>query len=143
LNGADARYLLAGAYAVLFHTEPRYTKDLDVWVEGTEGNARRVWEALRVFGAPLEGVRPEDFTSPDVIYQIGMEPNRIDILVGIEGVTFAEAWERRIATTYGGEPTWVLSLDDIRAAKAACGRPQDLLDLERLDRARRFRDRDR
>ncbi len=71
-------YLVVGAYAVTFYAEPRYTKDIDVLVRPSPDNARRVWEALARFGAPLENVTLDDFTNPDLVYQIGIEPNRID-----------------------------------------------------------------
>jgi hypothetical protein len=80
LNAARARYIVVGAYAVMHHTEPRYTKDLDVWVEPTPANARRVLEALRAFGAPTESLAVEDLCDPGVIYQIGVEPVRVDVL---------------------------------------------------------------
>ncbi len=134
LNAATARYLIVGAYAVTFHTEPRYTRDIDVWVEPTVENAARVWKALADFGAPLDGLTQADFTKPDLVYQIGIEPNRIDILMGISGVAFASAWERRVESEYGGERITYLGLNDLIRAKEAAGRPQDLIDLELLRR---------
>jgi len=134
LNGADARYLVVGAYAVIFHAEPRYTKDIDLWVEPTRENAERVFRALAEFGAPLEGVGVESFQDHELVYQIGIEPNRIDILMGIGGLDFTAAWERAVLSRYGEQPIRVLALDDLILAKRASGRPQDLLDLERLEK---------
>jgi len=134
LNDAHARYLLVGAHAVAYHTEPRYTKDIDLWVEPTEENAARVWQALQDFDVPLVGVRPNDFTNPELVYQIGLEPNRIDILMGISGVRFDAAWKKRIRTSYGGITIYVLSKTDIIRSKKAAGRPQDLLDVTRLSK---------
>lgn len=139
LNDEGARFLIVGAYAVMFHTEPRYTKDLDIWVEATPENARRVWNALARFGAPMEGVTEQDLCSPELVYQVGVEPNRFDVLMGIRGLEFGDAWEHRVETTYSGEPVSILGLDDTIRAKAAAGRPQDLLDLSRLEARKRGR----
>ncbi|MCK4661201.1 MAG: hypothetical protein KAV82_16900 [Phycisphaerae bacterium] len=132
LNDAGARFLVVGAYAVAYHTEPRFTQDLDIWVEPSSENAARVWEALRKFGAPLQGVTRKDFADSELVYQIGIEPNRIDVMMGIDGVTFPTAWRNRVRTTYGGIPVHVLNKVDLLRAKRAVGRPQDLLDIERL-----------
>lgn len=132
LNDARARYLVVGAHAVAFHAEPRYTKDLDVWVEATRANAARVWEALISFGAPLKGRSPADFADPRAVYQMGIEPNRVDIVMGIDGVTFRTAWRNRVTSSYGGVPFSVLGFRDLVRAKRAANRPQDRLDLAHL-----------
>lgn len=129
------RYLLVGGYAVAFHARPRYTKDLDIWVEPTTANARRVWKALAAFGAPLQDVRPEDLTRPEMVLQIGLAPNRIDILTELAGVDFAEAWNRRATTTYGDCTIAVLARADLIRNKRKVGRPQDLIDVEELERS--------
>ena len=128
-------YLVIGAHAVIFYAEPRYTKDLDLWVNPTSANAAKVWTVLSRFGAPLTGVSEEDFANADIVYQVGMEPNRIDILMAIEGVAFDRAWERRVDSTYEGVPIHIIGKEDLMEAKRVAGRPQDLLDLERLNRA--------
>ena len=132
LSDAGVRYLIVGAHALVYHTEPRYTKDLDIWVEPTKTNAARVWDALNRFGAPTTGVKPADFTNPDLVYQIGIEPNRIDVMMGIQGVGFETAWRRRVRTTYGEVRVYLLSREDLVRTKRAAGRPQDLVDLDRL-----------
>ena len=132
LSDAGVRYVIVGAYAVIYHTEPRYTKDLDIWVEPTEANAGRVWKALARFGAPLKGVKVEDFTDAETVYQIGVEPNRIDIITSIDGVAFTQAWARRVRAVYGEIPTYILAKSDLIRNKRAAGRLQDLLDLKRL-----------
>jgi hypothetical protein len=76
-NAAGVRYLIVGGYAVMIHTEPRFTKDLDLWVDRSSANAQALFKALAQFGAPLKGLLPADFTEPDVFYQIGMEPVRM------------------------------------------------------------------
>jgi hypothetical protein len=136
---AEARYLVVGAYAVVHHTEPRYTKDLDVWVEPTDENALRVLRALGSFGAPIERLRPKDLCDPETVYQIGIEPNRIDLLTALPALEFGPAWEGSVITTYGGVAIRVLGLDDLILTKRTLARPQDLLDAERLEAARKMR----
>jgi hypothetical protein len=135
-NDGEVRYLVVGGYAVIFHTEPRYTKDIDVWIEPTPENAARAYLCLAQFGAPLDGVSVADLADPSMIYQIGVEPNRIDIIMGVPGLDFASALGRAVHSTYGGQPIRVLAFDDLATAKQAAGRPQDLLDLERLEEKR-------
>jgi hypothetical protein len=143
LNDAGARYLVVGAYAVIFYTHPRYTKDLDIWVEGTSANVERVWNALAAFGAPLRGVAPHDLAKPDMIFQIGLAPNRIDIITSIRGVTFDTAWKNRRREHYGDQPVSFLGVDELIRNKLAVGRPHDLEDVRHLRRARRLRRRPR
>jgi len=134
LNAAEARYLVVGAYAVTFHARPRFTKDLDVWVGHAPDNAARVWKALAAFGAPMAEVRPEDFGRPETVLQIGVVPNRIDVLTTIEGVEFSPAWEGRVRSEYGDQVMWVLSRSDLITNKLALARPQDLEDVRELER---------
>jgi hypothetical protein len=134
LNDAGARYLVVGAHAVAFYAEPRFTKDLDVWVEASPANAPRVLAALAAFGAPLTGVSEADFAAPLVTLQIGVAPNRIDIATHIDGVTFEQAWPNRTSTAYGDQTIWLIGRADLVANKTAAGRPQDRLDLETLAR---------
>jgi Nucleotidyl transferase of unknown function (DUF2204) len=136
LSAAEARFLVVGAHAVVYHSVPRYTKDLDLWIEPSLENARHVFAALQRFGAPLRDLKVEDLTTPGIIFQIGVEPNRIDLLTDIEGLDFESAWQRRVAATYGDVPISILSLDDLLASKRAAGRPQDLLDAEWLERSK-------
>lgn len=125
---------MVGGYAVAFHARPRYTKDLDLWLEPTLANAERAWKALAAFGAPLQGLRPEDLTRPETVFQIGLAPNRIDLLTELLGVDFAAAWERRATTTYGDCSIPVLSRADLIHNKRTVGRPQDLIDVAELSR---------
>jgi len=131
-NAAEVRYLVVGAYAVTFHARPRFTKDLDVWVDPEPQNAARVYQALTAFGAPLEGVSESDFADPDLVFQIGVAPNRIDVVMGIEGVEFPDAWPRRVETRYGPCAVHVISRQDLIANKRAVGRPRDQEDLRAL-----------
>jgi len=132
-NAVEVRYLVVGAHAVTFHSRPRFTKDLDIWVDPDPQNAARVYRALAAFGAPLEGVSESDFADPDLVFQIGVAPNRIDIVMGIEAVAFPDAWSRRIEAQYGPCPIHVISRQDLIANKRALGRPRDRQDLRALE----------
>jgi hypothetical protein len=138
-NLAEARFLIVGAYAVGVHGRPRATKDLDVWIEASADNARRVMQALRDFGAPLGDLAESDLETPGTGFKMGEPPARIDILTLIEGVRFEDAWPRRIETSFGSVRCGVIGRDDLLANKRAAGRPQDLADvaaLERLEKAK-------
>jgi len=134
-NDCRVEYLVIGAYAVMFYVRPRFTKDLDVWVNPTPENAQRVWSALTVFGAPLQDVTQASFTDQELVYQVGIEPNRFDVMMGIPGVDFATAWSNREHSTYGGIPIPIISRQDLISAKRAAGRPQDLWDAQELEKA--------
>lgn len=131
-NAENVEYLVVGAHAVIFYAEPRYTKDLDIWVNPAVANAARVWQALGRFGAPLRGMSVLDFCSEDTVYQIGIEPNRIDILMGLGGVNFRQAFENCSNTTYDGVPIRVIGRGELVEAKRIAGRRKDLLDIKRL-----------
>jgi hypothetical protein len=134
LSAEGAEFLVVGAYAVAAHGIPRATGDLDVWV-GTEGdNPARVLRALQRFGAPVERVAIEELRSPDLIFQIGVVPQRIDIITGIEGVAFGDAYARQVQVELDDVVVPVLALDDLLANKRAVGRPKDLADIEALER---------
>ncbi len=126
------KYLIVGAYAVMRYTEPRFTKDLDIWVEPSLENAEKVWQALAKFGAPLEQISVADFANKELIYQIGLDPNRVDILMDVPGVAFSTAWKNRVDGRYGDQPVHFLSRKDLIRSKRKAGRDQDLLDLKRL-----------
>lgn len=134
LSVEGAEFIVVGAHAVMFYTCPRYTKDLDVWVRPTHQNAERVYRALRAFGAPMADLTVDDLAVEGTIFQIGIAPNRVDIITSIDAVTFEEAWQRRVPSTYGGVPISLLSIADLLTNKRAVGRRQDLLDIEWLER---------
>lgn len=132
LNDAGAEYLVVGGYAVIEHTEPRYTKDIDVWVNGTRENAEHVLEGLAAYGAPVGDLSVEFLTSDDAFFQIGVEPVRIDIIVDLIAMNFAECWPRRYTAEVEGVPVNFISIRDLITNKEASGRPMDLIDVERL-----------
>lgn len=133
LNESKVRYLVVGGYAVSFHGHPRYTKDIDVWVEMSEENATRIVEAIALFGLRSPDIQPPDFIKPDHIIQLGYEPRRIDILTTIPGVEFAECYPKRISADMDGVNVDFIDLNNLKQNKRASGRHQDLADVEKLE----------
>lgn len=131
----EARFLVVGAHALAVHGYPRATVDLDVWIDRSPENARRVWDALAEFGAPLAdlGITEVDFTRPDIVAQFGLPPNRIDILTGVSGLTFDHAWPNRIEAVLEGVLVPVLGRKDLVANKRATGRDRDRADVKALE----------
>ncbi len=134
LNAAGAEYLLVGGYALAVHGLPRFTKDLDVWVRASPDNARRVHAALERFGAPMGELGVRDLESEGIVFQIGIPPNRIDVLTAIDGVSFSGAWAERVPAPYGDVAVTVISRRHLVQNKRATGRPQDALDADALER---------
>jgi hypothetical protein len=131
-NANAVKYLIVGGHALGVHLVPRMTKDLDLFIRSDPENAAAALRALAQFGAPLEGMSPTDFAD-GTTFQIGQEPDRIDILQRIDGITFEEAWANRIEGTVDGDvPASVISRDDLIRNKLASGREQDLLDVKKL-----------
>ena len=129
------RYLLIGGYAVSHYAQPRTTKDLDLLVGPDRENAGALYAALAEFGAPLDGITPEDLMAPGTFFRMGTPPLMVDILPAIQGVEFESAWERRTEIEIDEESglrVFVISRRDLIAAKLAAGRPQDLADVAAL-----------
>jgi predicted nucleotidyltransferase len=133
LNDNQVRYLVAGAYAVAFHGYPRYTKDIDIWVDRSRENAGRVITALEQFGFASLGLSAEDFLEAGQIVQLGYPPNRIDLLTSLTGIAFETCYENRIVVDIEGLQINFIDLENLRANKKAAGRHQDLADLENLE----------
>ena len=131
-NEEKVRYLVVGGYALIKHSEPRYTKDLDLWVSPDEENATRVFQALTRYGAPVSSMSPADFMREGYFFTMGLAPNRIDILFDLKGLTFDAAWRRRVCDVVGDIDTCFLSRVDLIINKEAVGRKQDLADVEKL-----------
>lgn len=123
------------------YTEPRYTKDIDIWVQPTLRNAQKVYRALKQFGAPLKNLSLRDLTNPAMVYQVGVEPNRVDILMGIGKLSFDQAWKNSRVSAYGRARVHILDRQDLILAKSEAGRPQDKLDLAILSESTRRRKR--
>ena len=129
------RYLIVGGYAVMKYSEPRFTKDLDIFIAIDQENAKAVFTALKEFGAPLENLTPDDFAHEGYFYQMGRPPLRVDIMMSIPGIEFEEAWKNReIVQLQNLKIPFISRLDLIRA-KQASGRPQDKIDIEKLREA--------
>lgn len=135
LSAAGVDFIIVGAHALAALGIPRGTGDIDIWVRPTSDNASRTLTALQQFGAPLFDLTVDDLTRPDTVFQIGQPPARIDILSGISGVDFTDAWPRRMIVTIEGLDVATLSRQDFIANKRASGRPKDLLDLALLEEA--------
>jgi len=120
------------------HVEPRYTKDLDVWIDRSATNADRVLIALRDFGAPLRDLSMEDITTPGVFYQLGLPPNRINIITQLEEMDFAACWERSKTVSLGDLSVEYISIDDLLENKERTGRARDLEDAAHLRAARSY-----
>jgi hypothetical protein len=132
------RYLIVGGYAVIFHSQPRFTKDIDLFIKADSANAQATYAALAEFGARLEGIRPEDFAERGSFFRFGRDPRGFDILPDIPGVDFDAAWERRVEGAIDaktGFKAFFISREDLIAAKLASGRPQDLADVDAIHKA--------
>lgn len=133
LNVSGVRYLVVGGYAVAIHGHPRYTKDLDIWIERSDQNARRLLDALKAFGFGSLALTEADFVAPDRIIQLGYPPARIDLINQCTGVDFADCYARRMILEIDGVEVSVIDLPGLKANKKASGRHQDLADLEALE----------
>lgn len=131
----EVEFLVVGAYAVIHHTQPRYTKDLDVWIKPSPENARRVSRAFLRFGVPMVDVTEADFADEGLQYAIGMPPSQIDFLTSLPGIDFKSAWEDHVEAESEGVMVPFLGVPQLIAAKTLAGRPQDLADLDELRRA--------
>ena len=132
-NEGGVDYLVVGAYALAAHGVLRATGDIDIWIRCEAGNARFVWRALVKFGAPLSELKETDLTSPGLVFQIGVAPSRIDILTSIDGVQFTEAWKARLELGIEGIRVHLIGRSHLIANKKTVGRPQDLVDVARLE----------
>lgn len=130
-NELEIKYLIVGGYAVMKYSEPRYTKDLDIWIESSNENSKKVFSALQKFGAPLKGLTHDDFKG-EGFYQMGLPPVRIDILISFSGVDFKEAWKNKTVSKLADIEINIISKNDLITNKKIAGRPQDLLDIENI-----------
>lgn len=132
LNSNKVKFLVLGGYALAFHGHPRYTKDLDIWLEASSENARRIIQALADFGFAGLGVSKDDFLVEGQIVQLGYPPNRIDLINSPDGIDFDECYKARIEIDLNGLIIPIIDLENFRKNKKAAGRAQDLADLEKL-----------
>ncbi|GHV91061.1 hypothetical protein AGMMS50268_15640 [Spirochaetia bacterium] len=130
------KFILVGAYALAIQGYPRATMDIDFWVATTKENAAAIIRALEHFGAPLDNITEADFQTENIIFQVGVEPRRIDIITSIDGVNFEDAFSRSILVDIDGIQVHVISKEDIIINKRASGRTKDLADIEMLEGAK-------
>ena len=133
LNENKVRYLVVGGYAVAFHGHPRYTKDLDVWIELSPDNANKILNALKKFGFGSLGLKPDDFLEGDQIIQLGYPPNRIDILTTLKGLKFEDCYKVKVEVEIHGLRIDFIDIENLKKNKRATGRPQDIADAENLE----------
>jgi hypothetical protein len=132
LNANRVRFLIVGGYAVALHGHPRYTKDLDIWIERSPENAERLVEALRQFGFGSLGLQAADFLVADQVIQLGYPPNRIDLVSSLSGVEFERCYPARVEVVVDETPIAFIDLENLKKNKKATGRHQDLADVENL-----------
>lgn len=132
LNDNSVRYLVIGGYAVALHGYPRYTKDIDIWIEMSVENAEKIVQALHQFGFESLGLEKEDFLEPEQVIQLGHAPNRIDLITTPPGVEFAACYDRRVEVEIEGVRVSFIDLNGLKRSKKASGRLQDLADIENL-----------
>ena len=142
-NAHGVRYLIVGGYAVIFHSQPRFTKDIDLFIQADPANAQAVYDALAAFGASLEGVHPEEFANRGNFFRFGRDPRGFDLLPDLPGVDFESAWMRRVEGVIDPETKLMahfISAQDLIASKLAAGRLQDLADASAIQKAAEARD---
>ncbi|HEX8772974.1 MAG TPA: nucleotidyltransferase [Pyrinomonadaceae bacterium] len=134
LKNEEVDFIIVGAYALAAHGFPHATGDIDIWVRNSLENAQKIMRALVKFGAPTSDLSEEDFTAPDVIVQLGVEPCRIDLLTGIDGVGFDEAWQNKVNIIIDDLEIGILSKEDLLRNKLATSRDKDRGDIVWLEK---------
>lgn len=134
LNKNKVLYLIVGGFAFSFYAEPRFTKDIDIFIERSSENAKKIIKTLEDFGFKDVGINKNDFLQADQIIQLGNAPLRIDIVTSIDGVNFDSAWNNRVKGKYGDITAFFISKTDLIENKRATGRTQDLADIEKLEK---------
>ena len=133
LNACKVRYLIIGGHAVIHYSEPRYTKDLDIWIEASVLNAKRLIRCLTEFGAPVDNLSVDDFAKAGTLFVFGLPPNRVDILNQVKGGSFAAAYKRKSLVQLAPKlKVPFVGLNELIKLKRSAGRPQDLIDLGKL-----------
>ena len=132
LNENKVKYLIVGGFAFAFYVEPRYTKDIDIFVEASVENSKKIIAALTAFGFGNIGLKEEDFQKPDQIIQLGYAPVRIDVITSIAGVIFDSAWKNKVEGKYGDIPCFFISKEDLILNKEKAARPLDITDVKKL-----------
>jgi len=131
-NANKVEYLVVGGYALAFHGAPRFTGDLDLFVNPQSENAQHILDALKDFGFDSLELKAEDFMRLNQVVQLGVPPVRIDIITSLDGVAWEEAWAGRVEGAYGDTPVSFIGRKEFLANKKALGRARDLADIEAL-----------
>jgi len=132
LNKNKVDYLIVGGYAYAIHAEPRFTKDIDIFLRITDLNASAIMQTLRDFGFGELDISKQDFLKKNQIIQLGYPPNRIDLLTSVSGITFEKAWQNKVSGKFGEVPVFFIGKEELKKNKKATGRKTDLNDLENL-----------
>lgn len=132
LNAKGVKYLIVGGYAVGFHGKPRYTGDMDFWIEKSRSNSILMKESLDAFGFSSFNLSSSEFIKDNLVLQLGYEPVRIDILTDVSGLNFDECYPRKIVATIDNTDVPFIHLNDLKINKASTGRAKDIGDLENL-----------
>ena len=130
----DVEYMVVGGWAIAFYGYVRGTGDFDIWIRASDENARRTWQALSKFGAPLRGVVVNDFNTPRTVYEMGLPPNRIDVINEIQGVEFDQAWPHRTWIELKDLRFPLIGKKDLLENKKAMNRPKDQGDISWLEK---------
>ena len=134
-NELEVEYLVVGGYAAIHYSQPRYTKDLDLWIKPTQKNALAVAKAFSLFGLPMHDFTVSDLADTGFQFFVGCPPCAFDFLTTVKGLEFDPAWENRSQSMEGDLPIWYLGKEDLITAKKAVARDQDLKDIEEIRRA--------
>ncbi|MFA4916645.1 MAG: hypothetical protein WC560_08250 [Syntrophales bacterium] len=132
LNYHNVMYLLVGGYAVGYHGYPRATGDMDIWIEISESNSKKLASAFRDFGIPDEAISEGLFLEKNKVIRMGVPPVRLEVITSASGVAFNECYSNREVVEVGGIPINIISLQDLKKNKRAAGRHKDLADMEYL-----------
>jgi len=134
LHEYNVAYLIVGGYAYAIHAEPRFTKDLDILIERSRDNGKKILSVLQEFGFGSIDLSVEDIMTPEQVIQLGYAPIRIDLLTDISGVAFSDAWKNKVIAEYDGQKAYFIGNRELIKNKKAIGRPSDLEDVERLQK---------
>ena len=133
LNQNDVKYLIVGGYAVAVHGYPRYTKDIDIWIFTDESNLKKIIKAINDFGFKSSNITVADLKESGTVVQLGLPPNRIDLITDVDGVDFDDCYNNKFEIISNGLKMNFIGLEHLKKNKKASGRYQDLADLENLE----------
>lgn len=133
LAALEVEFVVVGAFALAFHGHPRYTRNIDFFVRSSEANALKLERAIREFGFASLGLKASDFYDAGVVVQLGQEPHRIDLITRIDGISFDDVWQGKVAGQLGDSHVWFISAADYVKNKRAAGRTKDFADAEEIE----------